>query len=528
MRGLGRSIAACVMVPLLGGLAGAQTSPGDASQTNPADASQTFTLRTSARSVITDVLVLDHAGKSVHGLPQSAFHLSDENQPQTLSSFEEHTQAAQPVLPEDTLAPGVFTNARLTHMPPVVDIMVLDIANLSLPDQMYLSFQLERCIEHLPVGVPLAIYLNTGLRSVVLQDFTANHERLLDAVHHALPHFAALGRERFTDITTLRGIAADFAGIPGRKNVLWFSGGSALSLNPTGMVATPSDQLRLVYDELEAARVAVYPIDARGLLVGSTLPSGRQDAEAMADISHPATDVVTAQHGLMQDVATATGGLPFYNNNGVWQAAIQDIQTGSNYYTLSYTPKNLKFDNRWHRVRINVDGPYTLSYRRGYFADGSNITVPAGQRTRLLAGDRTEQVEQRTPIVFRAEVKPVAPGASHAGDRPLAPGQTRYSIEYLIPGKALGVKQQGAEADAVVGVGFLALDRNGRALVQHAKRITFSVDQEKLKQHPETILPIPEQVDLNRGDTYLTLVVWDEITHNVGTLNLPLQVKGGR
>ncbi|GAA3760054.1 hypothetical protein GCM10022270_18000 [Terriglobus aquaticus] len=341
------------------------------------------------------------------------------------------------------------------HMPSVVNIVVLDIANLSLPDQMYLSTQMERCIEHLPAGVPLAMYLNTGLHSVLLQDFTANHDRLLDAVHRALPHFAALGRERFTDITTLRGIAVDFAGIPGRKNVLWFSGGSALSLNPTGMVATPSAELRLVYDELEAARVAVYPIDARGLLVGSTLP------------------VLSAQHGLMEDVATATGGLPFYNNNGVWQAAIRDLLSGSNFYTLSYTPKNLKFDNRWHRVRVTVDGPYTLSYRQGYFADGSNITVPAGARTRLLAGNRTEQVEQRTPIVFRAEVKPVAPGALHPGERPPAPGQTRYSIDYLIPGKALSVKQQGAEADAVVGVGFLALDRDGRPLVQHASASPF-------------------------------------------------------
>lgn len=516
MQGWVRTIAVAVPVSLCCGAVWAQTGA--------ADSSQTYTLKTNARSVITDVLVLDHNGKPVHGLPQAAFHLSDEHEAQTLTSFEEHTAAPHPALAEDALAPGVFANEYLMHMPPVVDILVLDISNLSLPDQMYLSNQLERCIEHLPAGVPLAVYLNTGVHSVLLQDFTANHERLLDAVHHALPHFAALGRERFTDITTLRGIAADFAGIPGRKNVLWFSGGSALSLNPTGMVATPSAELRLVYDELEAARVAVYPIDARGLLAGSTLSGAQQGAETMDDGAHFASDVVTAQHGLMQDVATATGGLPFYNNNGVWQAAIQDIESGSNFYTLSYTPKNLKFDNRWHRVRVTVDGPYTLSYRRGYFADGSNISVPAGSRTRLLAGNRTEQVEQRAPIVFRAEVKQVAPGTLHAGERPPAPGQTRYSIEYLIPGKALGVQQQGAEADALVGVGFVALDRNGTPVVQHAKRITFSVNQERLKQHPDAMLPIWERLDLNRGDIYLTLVVWDEVTHDVGTLSVPLQV----
>lgn len=497
-------------------------------QNGSADSSQTYTLRADTRSVITDVLVLDHAGTPVHGLPDSAFHLSDENQMQSLTSFEEHAEVRQATRPEDSLAPGVFSNVRLMHMPPVLNILVIDISNLTLPDQMYLANQLERCIDNLPAGVPLAVYLNAGLQSVLLQDFTANHQQLLEAVHHAVPHFAALGRDRFTDVATLRGIAADFSGIPGRKNVLWFSGGSALTLNPTGLIATPSAELRLVYDELEAARIAVYPIDARGLLTASALPGFRSNAAAVPYDSVATGDVASAQHGLMQDVATATGGLPFYNNNGVWQGAIHDLQTGSNFYTLSYTPKNLKFDNRWHRVRVTVDGPYALSYRRGYFADGANTAVPAGSRTRLLAGSRTQQVEQRKPIIFRAEVKPIAPDKLPAGERPPATGQTRYSIQYLIPGSTLTLKQQGAETEAVVGVGFLALDRNGRPLLQHAKQITYAVHREELKQHPDAMLPVSQELDLNRGDTYLTLMVWDEIGRTVGTLNVPLQVPKAR
>ncbi|MFN2975136.1 hypothetical protein [Terriglobus aquaticus] len=64
------------------GAAGAQSSTVDSTQTGATGSAQTYTLRASARSVITDVLVLDHAGRPVHGLPQSAFHLSDEKQAQ--------------------------------------------------------------------------------------------------------------------------------------------------------------------------------------------------------------------------------------------------------------------------------------------------------------------------------------------------------------------------------------------------------------------------------------------------------------
>ncbi|GAA3760046.1 hypothetical protein [Terriglobus aquaticus] len=49
-----------------------------------------------------------------------------------------------------------------------------------------------------------------------------------------------------------------------------------------------------------------------------------------------------------------------------------------------------------------------------------------------------------------------------------------------------------------------------------------------MKEHPDAMLPISEQMDLNRGDTYVTLVVWDEISHEVGTLNVPLRVPQAR
>ncbi len=503
-----------------------------ASQAGSQDLSQTYTLRSSARSVITDVLVLDRAGKPVHGLPQSAFHLTDNGQAEPLASFEEHSGGPQIALAEDALSPGVYTNARLLHMPPVVNILVVDIANLSLPDQMYLAYQLEKLVGNLPAGIAVAMYLNAGLHSVLLQDFTADHTRLLDAVHHALPHFAALGRDHYTDLSTLRGIAEDFSGIPGRKNVLWFSGGAALSLNPAGLVSSPGPELRYIYDELEAGRIAVYPIDARGLTTAPAVSGPTPGHETLPDVTLPVTDLTSAQHGLMQDVATATGGLPYYNGNGVWQAALHDVETGGDFYTLSYSPHGLKFDNRFHRVRVEVDGgPYTFSYRQGYFADGANISTPNGARTRLLAGNQKQADDlfrQAQPIIFRAEVQPIGPGGLKPGEQPPAPGQTRYAIRYLVPGSAFARRKVGGDSEAVVGVGFIAMDRNGKSLLQHAKQVTFAVDEAKLKEQPNALVPIVQQVDLNRGDTYLSLLVWDATSRRVGTLNVPLQVPQSR
>ena len=94
----------------------------------PTPTSPQYTLRTSSRIVLTDVTVTDSAGNPVRDLPASAFHITDNKQPQTLASFEEHTPSTEPVsAPTD---PSVHTNAHLLHPPAVLNILVLDVPHV--------------------------------------------------------------------------------------------------------------------------------------------------------------------------------------------------------------------------------------------------------------------------------------------------------------------------------------------------------------------------------------------------------------
>jgi hypothetical protein len=75
-------------------IAAAQTSQNTSAQNTP------YTFHADTRVVLTDVTVTDSKGNPVHGLPQSAFRIFDNNQPQAVASFEEHTATTQPsVLP---------------------------------------------------------------------------------------------------------------------------------------------------------------------------------------------------------------------------------------------------------------------------------------------------------------------------------------------------------------------------------------------------------------------------------------------
>jgi hypothetical protein len=312
--------------------------------------------------------------------------------------------------------------------------------------------------------------------------------------------------------------------MPGRKNIIWFSGGSSLFLRPDAdSVAFESNaEWRNLYDELERERIAVYPVDARGLTV----------------TNQPG---MIEQHIVMADVARATGGQAFYNTNGMIESANQVLNTGGSFYTLTYSPRNFVFDNKWHNVHVTLDGePYHLSHRSGYFADGSvgSSEQPAKSRTRLMPNGQKVEVFQplsSAPIIFEANVTPIhdpalatLPPPSAALPSPPPPpvtkGRTRYLIRYSLPVDALTLQDIDGKKIVIFGIAAIAFDRDGETIVRDSQRATMTLNQNSLSKHPDGRIRIDKLIDLQKGDDYLYLAVWDVTSHRLGTLQIALNV----
>ncbi len=499
---------------------------------NAASPSAPYTLRTTARAVVTDVLVQDGKGNPIHGLPVTAFRLFDNGQLVPIGAFEEHTGDETSSSTPAATAPGVYTNDP-SRLPPVLDIVVIDIVQLDLPDQMFLADQLARFIAEMPGGTALAVYLRSGSQSVLIQDFTEDRARLLAAVHRSVPHFALAGALSQTGLETLRQIAVDLQPLPGRKNVMWFSGGTPISFGSTGFSFVPNLNTRDVFDALESERIAVYPVDARGLTTAAAYDFNQSNQPYSPDFlnGNPApADPGFFRRSLMLDVASATGGVAYYNTNGLWQAAQHVVSNDKSFYTLSFMPANLQIDNKWHKIRVSADGrSLHLSYRQGYFADDTHVLRPdQAPRTRLLASGKTVQeapAVRRAPIIFSASVEPFATGLPRPQIvGPPAAGTMRYRIHYTLPATAFQRQSSGQASQLTVGVGVLAMNRNGTPLARKARQSTFEVNEASLSRAPNTPLQVDQDVDLARGDTYLYLVAWDPTGERIGTLNIPLQV----
>ena len=314
----------------------------------------------------------------------------------TFASLEEHPGAHPTVIPTAApSAPHAFSNDFLLHPPPIFNVIVLDTVTIDIVTQMILYKQLNDFINALLPQNSLAIFVHSGELTLWLQNFTTDHALLHAAIRKAVPILPMPGawyenRRTYGFFQSMQQIAVYLGQLPAAKTCSGKSAGSKLFFSADANKMLPyldPQVLPVVYDELETARIALYPIDVRGVV---------QDG---------------MYHMLLDDEAKATDGRAVYNNNGLADASSKIIATDADFYSLSYSPRGFKQDKKWHNVKVTVDrGPYTLSYRTGYYGDGANTSDPnEAKKARILLTSNGEKFQRPgnydQPIIFQAEVQ---------------------------------------------------------------------------------------------------------------------------
>jgi VWFA-related protein len=409
-------------------------------------------------------------------------------------------------------AAGVYSNDYLAHPPATVNVIFLDMVNIHLDDQAFLEYQLDKLFDQLHPQDQLAIYARSGGDSFLVQDFTSDQTLLRKAVRNVIPWFPVSGLAYSADGELLEQMAFSLAEIPGRKNVLWFSGGSILYLQPAPesvrgvqpasaqLVAFQS--LQPVYDLLEADRIAIYPIDVRGLTTAES-------------------DSMLEQQRVMSQTAEATGGRAVLNDNGVALNAVAILHEDGNYYTLTYTPDHLVYDNRWHSIVLRTPGKYvTLRYRRGYFADPSTSRNSERARTRLTAGGTTirELPSAHQPIIFEASVSSSPPARKGRPPLPL-------TVHFSLPVDAFAVNTVNGKPTVICRAAVYAFNRNGTRVAGRTEQVSFTLTPLAASQPAGRNLFMQVALPPQKSNLYLLLAAWDVGGgQRMGTLRIPYQV----
>ena len=237
----------------------------------------------------------------------------------------------------------------------------------------------------------------------------------------------------------------------------------------------------------------------------------------------------------MEDEADATGGHAIINTNGLAAAAEHIADSDSSFYTLTYSPQDVKLDNRWHNVKVEVDGShYQLSYRHGYYDDGSNLKQAEGTaRQRLLEnGEAVPEVPHTRPIVFQVRITPFDPSSTtaqhpmiHASTSPPKKGERAYSLHYSVPMNAFPVQTSDGEDHVTVGLAVFAFNKYGRPVARVTEAVTLGVSQERVDASGTSPrIGFDQEINLPEGNDFLYVGLWNTATGRLGTVQIPFVV----
>ncbi|MGA8937986.1 MAG: VWA domain-containing protein [Acidobacteriaceae bacterium] len=542
------------------------------------------TLTVATQLVQVDVVVQDSKGNAVQGLKLSDFQVAEDKKTQTIKNFEEHvsvdpiqTKVALPL----QLGPGMFSDYTPVPANEALTVILLDRLNTPMTGQTYVLRQLRNFLRKVDPGTRVAIFGLTS-RLIMLQGFTDDPKVLLAALDHKisaqssvlLPHdsmeslsqaeqdagappnpmleqfeadmirYQTQSRVGYT-LKAFDELASYLSSFPGRKNVLWLSGSFPLNINSFSVADNDfSDQFKEAANLLASARVAIYPVDANGLeIVNQSLDSsqGFDHSPSTDQIADTATAAAQNQaHNTMDQLATDTGGKAFYNINDLVSAFTQTVKSGSDYYTLTYSPSNHGDRAGYRSIHVQLMGEagsrgLRIAYRRGYYQEDSHHDALVAEKTAATAPVdlyAAALMQHGAPapseILFKIRVQASAPGTedssnAHRTRLNLSGSSQRYRIDFatLATKIDMPVMSDGNHHGAVEFVTFV-YNGGGKLLITQHQTVHFNLTPEDYAQMLKGGIGYTQEVSAPTGAQSFRIAVHDLASGRLGVVEVPL------
>ena len=442
-------------------------------------------------------------------------------------------------------------------------MILLDGLNSRFQDQHYAKQGLLKFLQQIQPGDQVALYaLGNGLR--VLHDFTSDTASLIRAMErYRAGNSWALDASTATDADTgnddlddllngaddtvtafykarriettlaaLDTIANHLAGMAGRKNLIWLTGGFSLFVgqNPDGSLSKDfqsySEEKQRTVRTLNALGIAIYPVDSRGLMSqADVMPSmsaasrapmraGRIQNPGQSRGDQKAAQNIADTQATMRDIADRTGGRAFINSNditGAIRTAITDTQVS---YTLAYSPSHNDWNGEFREIKIKVNrGGMDVRYRKGYFAVPENPGDMKVRQTAMLNAAGSPLASTGLGLLAKVVEQPTAETAA---------AKVNLVIETKDVGFALNEKSLWAASFDVL---LLVRDGAGKSLHSLSRTVNLGLKQDQFENMQKTGIGVTLTVETAPKAASIRAVVRDATNGAVGSLDVPLAAR---
>lgn len=546
------------------------------------DSQVKFTAR--SELVLVPAVVTDKSGNHITGLKKEDFRVLENGVEQQVATFEEvHSDARMLYRPAkadefSNFVAGAPSTSRIT-------IIVLDLINTPFMAQTQGRQELLKYLtQSIDVREPTALYTLTRTGIQVVHDFTTD-PRILVAALHAVkgdtyemvdsaetvesttgtaspdggaedPSVSSGGskgsgksgvqaeaarlqsmlenselnfqsfEQRLAITYTLDGmlqVAQELAGFPGRKALIWASGGFPFSVSDNSMHLAPAGRDTLtdvlpLYEHtwqlLNDAQISLYPVDVRGLQVG-TLPS--------ASIRNPGKHF--AQHAnwkqldrqsTFETFASATGGRAYFNSNDLVKGFRDAVNDSSQYYMLGYYLDHSKTKAGWRRLTVKVKREHTeVRARDGFFV--TNATAdPQSTRNNDIASALQSPLDYTSLALVERWGK-----METASD----PSQKRIAYQLRLSPDA-GIVNEADNNHISLDVVALVFTADGRRAGQPAgQKVDVHLTAAKFAAIQKQGLTFVDALNIAPGEYTVRFVVRDDFSGRTGSVAAPLKVQ---
>ena len=306
-----------------------------------------------------DVVVTARSGPPVTGLEQKDFTILDNKATPTITSF----------------------RAFAGPDAPVEVILFIDAVNVGYQTVAYERNQIDRFLKanggHLSHPMRLAIFTDAGAR--IQGSFSTDGNALASSLDQETVALRSINRsqgfygavDRFDlSMQALQQLATVEGPRPGRKMVLWVSGGWPMLSGPGVQLDGKQEQqlFRAIVDastQLREARITLYNVNPLGA-AENTL-SLFYYKQFLKGVTKP-SQVSGGNLGL-QVLAVQSGGLVLNSSNDVSALLQEAFKDADAWYELSFDPAAAERPNEYHQIEVRVDKPGLIARTRsGYYA----------------------------------------------------------------------------------------------------------------------------------------------------------------
>ncbi|MBZ5578812.1 MAG: VWA domain-containing protein [Acidobacteriia bacterium] len=539
------------------------------------DAPATFTARVNL--VMVPVVVRDASGRAIGTLHQEDFQLFDKGKPQVILKFSLEKPGTPNITAEPAIDEAGGTPKAGPAAPPIPERFVaylFDDIHLSVSDLLQSRVAAEKHLAEIEPATRAAIFTTSGRTTL---DFTDDRAQLRETLRHIQPWTsAALTSTDCPQVTyyqanlilnmnddqalntavneamacippqqdqnAARAMAQAMAQAAARnalnvgdqethvamtvlqdavRRITAATGSRSLILVSPGFFLTfdHREEETEIMDRAIRGNVIISALNARGVfnpgLEVDASQSEHVPAAVLSAKSQYQTASALADEDILAELASATGGTFVHNTNDLVGGLKQVAAQPEFIYVLGFSPQNLKFDGRYHTLKVSVKVPRGLGLqaRRGYYAPKHDVDP-----------EQEAKEEIREAMFSRDEMRDL-PADLNMQFFKSSDYNARLSVVARVDVRHLHFRKAEDRNVDNLTITSGVFDRNGNFLHGTQKVLEMRLRDQTLAGLPESGISVRTTFDLAPGAYMVRLVVRDSegqvMAARNGTVRIP-------